>query len=299
MIAPLTDDYSMNLATERNYDLHCHSTSSDGELSPTALVQHAARQGVQVMALTDHDVTDGLAEAAAEAEKLGIGFITGVEISVTWQKHLIHIVGLNFDPANEALQQGLAGLRQKRQTRGDEIAQKLAKLGIEDALAGAQGYANGEILSRTHFAKFLVESGRVKTFQAAFDRYLATGKPAYAACEWCTLEEALGWIQGAGGVAVIAHPARYKLSATKLRALIGDFKALGGQGFEVISGSQGVQDNHNMADYARRHELQASVGSDYHGPSQTWLGMGRIGALPEGLVPVWHDWGVATAEMPV
>ncbi len=280
----------MNSVTERNYDLHCHSTCSDGELSPTELVQHAARQGVQVMALTDHDVTDGLVEAAAEAEKLGIEFVSGVEISVTWQKHLIHIVGLNFDPANESLQQGLAGLRQMRQGRGEAMAERLAKAGIEDSLSGAQAYANGQILSRTHFAKFLVETGRVKSFQAAFDSYLGTGKPAYVACDWCTLEEALGWIVGAGGVAVIAHPARYKLSAGKLRALIEDFKALGGQGFEVISGSQGVQENHNMADYARRHDLQASVGSDYHGPSQTWLGMGRIGALPKGLVPVWQGW---------
>lgn len=280
----------MNSDTYKKYDLHCHSTASDGELSPTDLVRHAVRQGVEVMALTDHDVTDGLAEAAAEAERLGIGFITGVEISVTWQKHLLHIVGLNFDPANEALQQGLAGLRQMRQGRSEEMARRLAKAGIENALEGAQAYANGKILSRTHFAKFLYQSGRVKSLQGAFDRYLGTGKPAYVACEWCSLEEALGWINGAGGVAVIAHPARYKLSATKLRALIGEFKTLGGQGFEVVSGSQGINENHNMADYARRHGLLASVGSDYHGPSQKWLGMGRTEPLPRDLTPIWQSW---------
>lgn len=280
----------MNSDKHKKYDLHCHSIASDGELSPTDLVRYAALQGVEVLALTDHDVTDGLAEAAAEAKLAGIEFIAGVEISVTWQKNLIHIVGLNFDPANEALQQGLAELRQMREGRGVEMAQKLAKAGIEDALAGAQAYSNGKILSRTHFAQFLYKTGQVKSFQGAFDRYLGTGKPAYVACEWCSLEAAVGWITGAGGVAVIAHPARYKLSATKLRALIEDFKALGGLGFEVISGCQGVNENHNMADYARRHGLQASVGSDYHGPSQTWLGMGRAGSLPRDLTPVWHNW---------
>lgn len=281
----------MSSETYRKYDLHCHSTASDGELSPAELVQHAARQGVEVMALTDHDVTDGLAEAGAEAARHGIEFITGVEISVTWQKHLIHIVGLNFDPANEALQQGLASLRQTRQARGEEMAQRLAKAGIEGALEGAQAYSNGQILSRTHFAQFLYNTGHVKSLQGAFDHYLGTGKSAYVASQWCSLEEAVGWIKGAGGVAVIAHPARYKLSATKLRALIEDFKSSGGLGFEVYSGSQALTENHNMADYARRHGLMASIGSDYHGPSQTWLGMGRLGPLPKDLTPIWHSWG--------
>ena len=280
----------MNSDRYRKYDLHCHSTASDGELSPADLVRQAAQQGVEVMALTDHDVTDGLAEAAAEAQMAGIEFITGVEISVTWQKHLIHIVGLNFDPANEELQAGLAGLRQTRSGRGEEIARRLAKAGIEGALEGAQSYSNGKILSRTHFAQFLYETGRVKSLQGAFDRYLGTGKSAYVSSQWCSLEEAVGWITGAGGVAVIAHPARYKLSATKLRALIEEFKALGGLGFEVISGSQGLHENQNMADYARRYGLLASVGSDYHGPSQSWLGMGRLGPLPQGLEPVWRSW---------
>jgi hypothetical protein len=177
-----------------------------------------------------------------------------------------------------------------RQGRGEEMALRLAKAGVENALEGAQAYSNGKILSRTHFAQFLYKSGRVKSLQGAFDRFLGTGKPAYVSCEWCTLEEAVGWITAAGGVAVIAHPARYKLSATKLRALIEAFKAAGGQGFEVVSGSQGLHENSNMADYARRYGLLASVGSDYHGPSQAWLGMGRIGPLPRSCIPVWQSW---------
>lgn len=272
------------------YDLHSHSTASDGELTPAELVRHAASKGVQILALTDHDVTDGLAEARAEAALAGIELINGVEISVTWNKKLIHVVGLNFDPENEALQTGLAKLRQSRIGRSEKIANRLAKAGIEGALAGAQAYAGGQILSRTHFAKFLLAEGHVKTMQAAFDKYIGEGKKAYAAGEWASLEEALGWINGAGGVAVIAHPARYKLSATKLRALCQDFKDLGGVAIEVSSGKFDAIEVRNMSEYAQRFDLAASLGSDFHGPSQAWLQMGRLPALPKACRPVWQAW---------
>ena len=281
----------MDQNTRKQYDLHSHSRASDGELTPTELVQHAVNHGVDVLALTDHDVTDGLEEAANEARNKGIQLINGVEISVRWNnKHLIHIVGLNFDPANAELQQGLSGLRQQREIRGEKIAECLAKASINGALEGAKQFANGQILSRTHFARFLLENNFVKSLQGAFDKYLGEGKSAYVSAEWAELEEALGWIKQARGQTVIAHPSRYKLSATKLRALMVDFKALGGDAIEVISGKQDKHSILNMADYAKRYELLASVGSDYHGPSQSWLKMGSIGPLPKQCEPIWSLW---------
>lgn len=278
-----------------NYDLHCHSTVSDGELSPTELMNYASKRGVQALALTDHDTTGGLAEAETAAADLGLALINGVEISVTWNKRLIHIVGLDFDRDDSTLLAGLAQLRQQREGRGEAIGCRLAKLGMPDALSGARGLANGQILSRTHFARFLVGAGYVKSAQEAFNRYLGEGKPAYVASRWVGLEEAVNWIVGAGGYAVIAHPARYKLTATKLRALIDEFKACGGVGIEVVSGSQDKNQIHNMADYAVRYGLLASLGSDYHGPAQPWLAMGRLPPLPKRCTPIWTAWDAPAA----
>ena len=275
---------------EKQYDLHCHSTASDGELTPTELVEYASRCGINVLALTDHDDTSGLQEASQIAANHNIEFISGVEISTTWNGRLIHIVGLNFDACNLTLQQGLQNLRDQREERGEKIAQKLDKRGIKDALLGAKQFSNGQILSRTHFARYLVEAGYSKNLNDAFKKHLGDGKPAYVASEWAALEDTVTWIKAAGGVAVIAHPARYKLSATKLRLLISDFKACGGEGFEVVSGSQDNNEMRNMAEYARRYELYASVGSDYHGPSQAWLGMGKQPPLPKDCVPIWDLW---------
>ena len=280
----------METANYRQYDLHCHSTASDGELTPTELVKHAVNCGVEVLALTDHDVTEGLSDAAHTAREHNLEFISGVEISASWDTHLIHIIGLNFDVTNAALQRGLSGLREQRSGRAEEMARRLAKAGIDDALAGAKRFASGQILSRTHFAQYLVQAGHVKTMQEAFDRYLGTGKPAYVATEWTSLAQAIEWITTAGGQAVIAHPGRYNMSATKLRRLIEDFKAAGGMGLEVISGSQDINMTVNMAEYVRRYQLFASIGSDYHGPSQTWRTMGRLPPLPKGCDPIWMLW---------
>ncbi len=274
----------------KKYDLHCHSIASDGELTPAELVRYAHGCGVEVLALTDHDVTAGYAEAADEANRLGLEFVSGVEISVSWGKQLLHIVGLNFDVENAALQAGLSGLRHQRTGRAKEMASRLAKLGIDGALVGAQAYVNGQILSRTHFARFLLDNGHVKTMQAAFDRYLGDGKKAYVASEWIPLAQAVEWIHSAGGHAVIAHPARYRLSATKLRWLFDEFKQLGGAGLEVISGRQDINVTKNMADYAKKYELRASIGSDYHGPSQAWSNMGKMPPLPEACEPIWELW---------
>lgn len=272
------------------YDLHNHSTASDGELAPAALVAYAAASGVEVLALTDHDATAGLAEARLAAAAAGIGFIDGVEISVNWHKYLVHIVGLGFDPEHTELQRGLAGLRQMRMERAEEMGRRLEKLGFTGALAGAQALANGGVLSRTHFARFLLDQGYVKTLQGAFDRYIGQGKPGYVGSDWATLAQAVSWITAAGGQAVIAHPGRYHMTATKLRALIEEFKALGGIGIEVVSGSQDSVHTRHMAELAQRHELYASRGTDYHGPSQTWLNMAALPVLPEGCVPIWSTW---------
>ena len=282
--------YLMDSNKYKQYDLHCHSTASDGELSPTALVKYAAESGVDVLALTDHDVTDGLVEATAEAQRRNLTFYSGVEISVSWGKHLVHIVGLNFDVENRQLQNGLASLRELRGGRAEEIARRLEKIGIEGSLQGAKSFANGQILSRTHFARYLLQTGHVKTMQESFDRYLGAGKRAYVPIEWASLKQAVEWITSAGGQAVIAHPGRYKLSATKLRRLIEDFKDAGGVGLEVISGSQDINMTKNLADYVGRYELFASIGSDYHGPSQVWRKMGCMPMLPKGCEPIWNLW---------
>jgi predicted metal-dependent phosphoesterase TrpH len=274
----------------RQYDLHCHSTASDGELTPSELVRYAVENGVEVLALTDHDVTDGLAEAAEEAQRHNLQLVSGVEISVSWNSCPIHIIGLDFDANDAILQRGLTGLRRQRGERAEEMARRLARAGIGNALEGAEQYANGRILSRTHFAQFLYQSGHVKTLQEAFDRYIGAGKKAYVSCEWISLDQAVRWITAAGGHAVIAHPARYNLSATRLRTLIHEFKEAGGEALEVISGNQDVNVTRNMADYAERFELYASVGSDYHGPGQPWRRIGRLPQLPAKCAPVWQLW---------
>lgn len=278
------------------YDLHSHSTASDGTLSPAELVTRAAQQGVDVLALTDHDVTDGLCEAQATAGTLGITLLPGVEISVTWQARTIHIVGLGIDPDNTVLQQGLASMRAFRDWRAEEMGRRLEKRGIEDAYAGASAHARGAILSRTHFARYLVERGYARDIGQVFKKFLTHGKPGHVAGEWAALPDALHWIHSAGGQAVIAHPARYKLTATRLRQLLGEFRQHGGVAIEVVSGSHSRDDCHAMANYAREFDLLASAGSDYHGPEQAWLELGKLPPLPAGCTPVWSGWQQTAAH---
>ena len=272
------------------YDLHTHSTASDGTLTPSELVTRAKNNGVDVLALTDHDTTDGLEEAALMARDLGVTLINGVEISVTWEKVTVHILGLGVDTANEAMQEGLLALRKYRQWRAEEIGRKLEKSGIPDAFAGASKYAKGQLIGRTHFARYLVECGKAKTVGDVFKKYLVNNKPGYVSGDWAGLEEVITWITGAGGSAVIAHPGRYKMSATKLRRLIEQFKAFGGVGIEVVSGSHNPNDLRNMSLYARRYELLASQGSDYHGPENPWIELGKLHPLPRSCEPIWSLW---------
>jgi predicted metal-dependent phosphoesterase TrpH len=272
------------------YDLHSHSTASDGTLEPRELVQKAAQAGVDVLALTDHDTVDGIDEAAAEAPGAGIALVAGVEISVTWNKQLLHIVGLGVDTGCETLREGLRRLQRVRGERAEEMGRMLEKQGIEGAYAGARALANGRVIGRSHFARFLVDEGHVATMRKVFRSYLGHGKPGFVASEWATLEEAVSWIHAAGGQAVVAHPARYPFSITKLKRVLQDFIEIGGEGLEVISGSHSREDNANMARLAREFGLLASMGSDYHGPECPWLSLGRLAPMPEGLTPIWHDW---------
>ena len=278
--------------------MHAHSLRSDGTLTPAELVTRAHAAGVEVLALTDHDVTDGIDEAGAMAGSLGMTLIAGVEISVTWQGQTVHIVGLNIDPADHALQQGLERLREFRQWRAVEIGRRLQKKRIEGAYEGARRLAQGTIVSRTHFARFLIDQGYVRGMPQAFRQFLSSGKPGHVPGQWATLAEAVGWIRSAGGQAVVAHPARYKLSAGKLQRLFGEFRACGGEAIEVISGSHTPEANRHFARIATEQNFLASAGSDYHGPEKTWMELGRLPALPDGCVPVWRDWNVKISMKP-
>jgi predicted metal-dependent phosphoesterase TrpH len=271
-------------------DLHTHSTASDGTLSPAELVQRAATAGVSHLALTDHDTTAGLNEARAQAGKVGIQLIPGCEISVTWKQRTVHIVGLNVDPENSELQSGLAKLREFRDWRAREIGRKLGEHGIEEAFEGACHHARGSLISRTHFAHFLVEKGHAKSVRDVFKHFLINNRPGYVRGEWADLQEVVGWIKNAGGQAVIAHPARYNLTRTKLLELIRDFRQAGGDGLEVVSGSHNRDECQHMAQHARQQELLASAGSDFHGPENPWIELGKLPELPAGCSPIWHNW---------
>ena len=277
----------------KHYDLHAHSTASDGTLSPTGLMQRAHAAGVEVMALTDHDTLEGLHEARRAARTLGLGFVPGVEISVTWERVTVHIVGLGVDPESEVLGRGLAGLREFRDWRAEEIGRRLARHGIEGAFEGALAYSNGRLISRTHFARFLVEKCHAPDLRAVFRRFLVNGKPGFVAGQWAELEDAVRWIRQAGGQAVIAHPARYKVNRGKLRRLIGEFAEVGGEAIEVVSGSHSREDYFTIAAHAHDFGLLASAGSDYHGPEHPWIELGRLPELPRGCKAIWQEWPVS------
>lgn len=272
------------------FDLHSHSTASDGTLSPAELVERAAVAGVEFLALTDHDTTAGLAEARKMARSYDISIINGCEISVTWSNMTVHIVGLNIDDNNAELQQGLLKLQEHRDWRAREIGRRLEQKGISGAYEGACSVARGVLISRTHFAHFLADQGYAKNVRDVFKSFLVNNKPGYVAGTWASLEEVVAWIRNAGGQAVIAHPARYRLTRSKLLRLIGEFKELGGAALEVVSGSHSKDECFTMARYARENGLLASAGSDFHGPENPWIELGRLPELPQGCNPIWNDW---------
>ena len=272
-----------------NADLHCHSVVSDGTLTPEVLAQRAKANGVELWALTDHDEIGGLARAAAAAQAEGLHFLTGVEISVTFIGHTVHIVGLGFDANDQPLSQGLQQTRGGRGQRAMDMAAGLAKVGITGAYEGALTFAgNPELISRTHFARFLVETKVCKDTHDVFRKYLTEGKPGYVEHRWATLKDAVTWITQAGGIAVIAHPARYKFSTNEEFALFTEFKAHGGQGVEVITGSHTPAEYLSYADTAREFNLAASRGSDFHSPEESHTELGTLPYLPGALTPVWE-----------
>jgi len=272
-----------------NADLHCHSVISDGTLTPEELAQRAKDKGVELWALTDHDEIGGRARAAAAAAALRLDYLTGVEISVSFLNQTVHIVGLGFDANNTALREGLAQTRGGRAQRARAMADDLARVGITGTFEGALTYAgNHDLISRTHFARFLVETGVCKDTYEVFRKYLTEGKPGYVAHRWATLREAVTWIRDAGGLAVIAHPARYKFSANEEFALFTEFKGLGGQGVEVVTGSHSAADSVTYTDVALEFELAASRGSDFHSPEESRTDLGSLPALPAQLTPIWN-----------
>lgn len=277
-----------------NADLHCHSNISDGTLTPTALATRAKANGVDVWAMTDHDEVGGIAEARAAAAALDLPFIPGVEVSITWAGQTVHIVGLQIDETDPALVNGLAATRGGREQRAREMSAQLEHAGIPDAFQGALKYVgNPDLISRTHFARYIMELGLSKDLHEVFSKYLSEGKPGFVPHRWATLQSAMEWIQGAGGTAVIAHPGRYKFSELAFDELFREFRGLGGTAIEVTTGSHSVDQYDYYAKVANTYGFLGSRGSDFHGPGESRVDLGKLPALPIGVRPVWHDWNVA------
>ena len=272
-----------------NADLHCHSVVSDGTLTPEVLAERAKTNGVELWALTDHDEISGQHRAMAAAKAQGMAYLTGTEISVTFAGDTVHMVGLGFDPDDAALKQGLHDTRNGREQRAREMSDSLAKAGIHGAFEGALKFVgNPELISRTHFARHLVETGVCKETNEVFRKYLTEGKPGYVPHRWATLKDAVTWITQAQGLAVIAHPGRYNFSANEEYALFTEFKAHGGRGVEVVTGSHTKQEFVKYAETAKEFGLAASRGSDFHSPDESHTDLGKLPFLPGELKPVWE-----------
>ncbi len=272
-----------------NADLHCHSVVSDGTLTPEALAERAAKNGVELWALTDHDEIGGQHRALAAAKAQGMKYLTGTEISVTFIGTTVHIVGLGFNPDDARMLAGLEKTRGGRRERAMEISEGLAQVGIKGAYEGALKYVgNPDLISRTHFGRYMVEAGVCKDTNEVFRKYLTEGKPGFVEHKWANLKEAVTWITEGGGIAVIAHPARYKFSANEEYALFSEFKAHGGQAVEVVTGSHTVAEYDTYAQTALEFGLAASRGSDFHDPAESHTDLGTLPYLPGNLTPVWE-----------
>lgn len=272
------------------YDLHSHTTVSDGLLSPAALVARAREQGVDVLAITDHDSTAAIDLARAAAPE-GLSVVAGVEISARWSDRELHVVGLGVEPRQTELAAGLAAQRDRRRERAEEMARRLTRLGVADALAGVEAYG-AESLGRGHFVQFLTEKGYARDNAQVFKRFIGKGCTGYVPGQWMSLEAAVGLIRAAGGVAVMAHPGRYKFSNGKLRALLGEFADMGGGAIELSYPNQPAGEAERLGRACRELGLAGSLGSDFHGP-MPWTELGRVRPLPDGIEPVWQRWGTA------
>ncbi|MGJ7522059.1 3',5'-nucleoside bisphosphate phosphatase [Variovorax sp. LT1P1] len=272
-----------------NADLHCHSVVSDGTLTPEALAARAAANGVELWALTDHDEVGGQHRALAAAKANGMRYLTGCEISVTFAGETVHIVGLGFDPDDAGMRAGLQATRGGRGERAQEMSAGLARVGIEGAYEGALKFVgNPELISRTHFARFLVESGVCRDTSEVFRKYLTEGKPGYVPHRWATLKDAVHWITAGGGIAVVAHPGRYNFTANEEHALFIEFQAHGGRAIEVVTGSHAPAEYVEYAEKALEYGFAASRGSDFHSPDESHVDLGKLPWLPGTLTPVWE-----------
>lgn len=272
------------------FDLHTHSTASDGALAPKELVARAAALGIKNLALTDHDTVAGLAEAQQASKALHINILNGIELSTRWGNQTVHIVGLNIEPEHAAIKRATNCLAEMREQRAIRIGEKLAKAGIEGAYVNAKRIAGSGTVTRQHFSQFLVEAGHAKNQSDVFKRFLVRNKPGYVSVEWPGLDETIDCIHQAGGVAVIAHPLRYKMTASKLRKLIIEFSENKGEAIEVVTGHNNEAEITRAAGLARQYKLAASAGSDFHNESTSWGQLGKLATLPDKLVPVWKYW---------
>lgn len=278
------------MSYQSTIDLHAHSTASDGELTPAKLVEMAAQNGVETLALTDHDTVSGLAEAKTAAKQHNIKLINGIELSTRWDNKTIHIIGLNINADSKTMIDATIHLNQLREQRAIKIGEKLGKIGINNAYENTKELAGNGTVTRQHFAQFLVNHGHAKSYVEVFKRFLVNNKPGYVSVEWPNLDDTISNICAAGGVAVIAHPLRYKLTATKLRKLISEFKETGGKAIEVVTGNNNKDEITTITNYAKRYDIAASLGSDYHSSKTPWTQLGKLTAIPQGLTPVWELW---------
>jgi predicted metal-dependent phosphoesterase TrpH len=270
-------------------DLHTHTTASDGTLSPEQLITAAKAAGVTLLSITDHDTIAAYSSLPLHADNT-LQIVPGIEFSSRWRKYGIHILGLNIDPDSTVLQAVISEQQNVRARRAEIIAHKLTQLGFKDTLEGARQIAGDAVLGRPHFARYLVESGQLPNVAKAFKKYLGQGKPCDVRENWPEADQVINWISEAGGTAILAHPAKYKLSNLRLEELVRDFRGFGGHGLEVISGQQDEQITRRLGKLAVRHGLLVSCGSDFHQPGQSWAQLGRVAVLPKGCTPVWECW---------
>jgi predicted metal-dependent phosphoesterase TrpH len=272
-----------------NIDFHCHTTASDGSLTPKELLELAAERKIDMLSITDHDTLEAYQDISSANNSIKI--IPGIELSSQWNRRGVHIVGLNVSLSSEPILEGVKRQSNARRERAQKIAEKLQRFGFDDCLAGAQSFASGpDQIGRPHFARYLVKIGAVSNIQQAFKRYLGAGKAGDIKDQWADPETVIGWIRDSGGVAVLAHPTKYKLTRSKLVELLADFKTAGGEAMEVISGSQVPSVTRDMARLCQDMDLDASCGSDFHAPNQEWAALGRVAPLPENCTAVWQRW---------
>ena len=274
------------------YDLHTHTTASDGELSPKSLVLKAKTNGIDVLAITDHDTTSGIAAAADEASKQNIKLIPGIELSVSWRNKSFHIIGLGIEPDNEKLKASLKETEELRQQRAMQIGKKLEKIGVVKAYFEARELAGVHTLTRSHFARVLINQGFAVDSREVFKKYLVQNKPGFVKTNWVELSSGIKLIKDSGGEAILAHPLRYNITASWLRRFLVTFKESGGIGIEVVTGSSNTDEITTTAAYAKRFELSGSAGSDFHGFDNTWVKLGQLATMPKSVMPVWNNWAI-------